>query len=48
MIRIDLIGNFIQTPNVDYGRGFCANLTAATRTGADVDNVTPVQLSDMT
>jgi lysophospholipase L1-like esterase len=28
-IRIDLIGDSTQTDNAGYGRGFCANLTAA-------------------
>src|ERR1700754_531850 len=28
-VRIDLIGDSTQTNNAGYGRGFCANLTAA-------------------
>src|ERR1700679_3558569 len=28
-VRIDLIGDSTQTDNAGYGRGFCANLTAA-------------------
>ncbi|GGA53288.1 hypothetical protein GCM10011507_00440 [Edaphobacter acidisoli] len=29
VVRIDLIGDSTQTDNAGYGRGFCANLTAA-------------------
>ena len=30
-LRIDLIGDSTQTNNAGYGRGFCANFTAAVR-----------------